>query len=396
MSALTAVPAESDIDLFSAETVADPFSALDVLREAAPVVHMTGPDFWLLTRYADVRAAAADWETFSSAQGVALTPQFNANIAGSVLATDPPEHDQLRAVLASKLAPRGLAVVREQISTYARQLVGQLVERGSFDGVVDVARVFPINVVGDLVGLPYEGRERLHPGADATFAGFGPFTPYVLERLPLLEEYHKWMGTMADRSKLRPGGWGEAVMDAVDDGRLSMLGAVRTMSAYLTAGMDTTVNAIAAMMRLFADRPDVWEAFRANRKLAGPIFEEILRLESPVTGFFRVTTRDVDYDGVVVPAGARIMLHWAAANRDPRHYANPSAFEIDRNPLDHLAFGYGTHACAGQGLARLEVVTLLEAFAERVERFTLTGPVERRLNPIVRSLESVPLAVTVA
>ncbi|MGI8589463.1 MAG: cytochrome P450 [Nakamurella sp.] len=386
--------AESDLDLFGPELVADPFAALDELRELSAAVYMTKGDFWVLTRYDDVRAAAADWKSFTSAQGVALTPQFNANLVGSVLATDPPEHDALRAVLSDKLAPRGLANVRSQIRTYADQLVESVVGRGSFDAVVDVARVVPINVVGDLVGLPVEGRDRLHPGADATFAGFGPFTPYLQERLGTVVSYHEFMAEMTDRSKLVPGGWGETVMDAVDDGRLTMLGAIRTMSAYMTAGMDTTVNAISALFRVFADQPGVWTALRAEPALAGPVFEEILRLETPVQGFFRVATHDLTVGDVAIPAGGRVLLHWAAANRDPNHYPHPATFELSRNPLDHLAFGYGVHGCAGQGLARMEVVTLMQAFLDRVEHFQLAGPVVRGGNPVVRSLDSVPLRVT--
>lgn len=386
--------AESDLDLFAPDLVADPFATLDELRELSAAVYMSKDDFWVLTRYDDVRAAAADWETFSSAQGVALTAPFNANLVGSVLASDPPEHDQLRAVLSDKLAPRGLAKVRAQIRAYADQLIGEVVERGSFDAVVDVARVYPINVVGDLVGLPVEGREKLHPGADATFAGFGSFTPYLQERLGIVQSYHEFMAEMTDRAKLVPGGWGETVMDAVDDGRLTMLGAIKTMSAYMTAGMDTTVNAISALLRLFADQPEVWSALRAEPSLAGSVFEEILRLETPVQGFFRVTTKDVIVGDVAIPAGGRVLLHWAAANRDPNHYPDPTTFQIRRNPLDHMAFGYGVHGCAGQGLARMEAVTLLEALMERVERFELNGPVVQGGNPVVRSLDSVPLTVT--
>lgn len=101
---------------------------------------MSRYDFWLFSRYDTVRAAAGDWQTYTSAQGVALTPEFNANIAGSVLATDPPEHDALRAVLSDKLVPRALGETRASIRGYADRLVSEVVERGRFDGVVDVAR----------------------------------------------------------------------------------------------------------------------------------------------------------------------------------------------------------------------------------------------------------------
>ncbi|WP_020499263.1 cytochrome P450 [Sciscionella marina] len=382
---------ESEVDLFAPENVADPFAVLDRLRELGPAVHLAQHDFWLLTRYDDVRRAAADWKTFSSAQGVALTPQFNEQLAGSVLATDPPEHDQLRAVLSEKLAPRGLAAIRAQVREYATRLVDELVARGHFDGVTDLAAVYPVNVVADLVGLPQEGRELLHPGADASFAAFGPWGPYVQQHLQILQSYHGWMAAMADRSRLAPGSWGEVVMAAVDDGQLTERAAHSTLGAYMTAGMDTTVNAIGALLQLFAEQPVVWETLKTDPALAGPAFEEILRLESPVQGFWRLTTADTEIDGIRVPAGSRVMLHWAAANRDPRHYPEPGTFDIRRNPLDHLSFGHGVHGCAGQALARLEAKTLIETLLARVERFELSGEVLRRGNPIVRGLQSLPL-----
>lgn len=386
---------DCDLDLFSPEQVADPHPALDQLRELSPAVHMSAHDYWLLTRYADVKAATEDWQTFTSAHGVGLFGPQNENVKSTLLGTDPPEHDRLRAVLSDKLAPRALRGLRDQISAKAVRIVAELVGRGRFDGVVDLARVFPVEVVADLVGLPTEGRERLHPGADAVFTAFGPRTPVLEERLPTFQAYWQHIAEVTSREHLTPGSWGAEVLDVVDEGRLSVADAISTLGAYLTAGMDTTVNAIAAMLRLFAERPDIWDVLRRDPSRVGAVFEETLRVETPVQGFFRVTTRETVLGEVTVPADQRVMLHWAAANRDPRHYPDPHAFDLARHPLDHLAFGYGTHGCVGQGLARMEVKTLLEALIPRVRRFELTGEVARRYNPVVRSLDSVPLAVEV-
>ncbi|AHH19789.1 cytochrome P450 monooxygenase [Nocardia nova SH22a] len=392
----SAARAETDIDLFAADFVADPFPALARLRARSAAVYSTKWDFYVLTRYEDVRAAAADWETFTSAEGVALTPEINYAIAGSILSVDPPDHTVLRSVLADQLAPRGLGKIRAQIADYASRIVAEHVARREFDAVVDISRVFPINVVGDLVGLPIEGREKLQPGADATFAGFGPFGDYLIAHMEQMAAYHEWLNTMGDRSKLEPGGWGEAIMDAVDAGKISQLAATRLINGYLTAGMDTTVNAISALLRLFAERPEIWSALKQDRKLAAPIFEEILRFHSPVVGFWRVAKHDATVGDVTIPQGSKVMLHWAAANHDPAKYPNPEVFRTDRNPLDHVAFGYGPHACAGQGLARMEAVTLLEALAEQIDTIELAGDPVPSMNPIVRGLESVPVRVTAA
>lgn len=392
----SAARADIDLDLFAAEHVRDPFPALSRMRQQAAAVYSTRWDFYVVTRYDDVKAVAADWKTFTSAEGVALTPEGNRAIEGTVLSTDPPDHTVLRGILAEQLAPRGLGKIRATMAEYAQRIVAEQVSRREFDVVLDISRVFPINVVGDLVGLPAEGREKLQPGADATFAGFGPLGDYLQAHVPEMVTYHEWLNTMGDRSKLLPGGWGEAIMDAVDAGIISQLSATRLITAFLTAGMDTTVNAISALMRLFAERPDVWDAFKRDRSLAAPIFEEILRYHSPVVGFWRVATRDALVGNVLIPQGAKVQLNWAAANHDPAKYPDPDEFMVERNPLDHVAFGYGPHACAGQGLARMEAVTLLEALAEQIDTIELAGEPVQSLNPIVRGLDSVPVRVTPA
>ena len=385
---------ESDIDLFSREQVHNPYPALAELRELGAAVYMSHNDFWLLTRYDDVRAAAMDWHTYTSAKGVGLMDWFNQSLAGSILATDPPEHDGLRTALSDKLAPRALKALSDDIRNKADRVVCELVARKEFDGVHDLSRVFPVNVVADLVGLPTEGRERLHAGADAMFTAFGPETPELGERLPAIQAYMEWITAVAAGAHgFAPESWGEVLMQSVATGELTEVAALSTLGAYLTAGMDTTVNAIGSLLRLFAVEPDVWTTVRNEPTLARALFEEALRWESPLVGFFRETTIDIDIDGVAVPRGSRVMLNLAAANRDPRHYCNPDTFDPRRRPFDHLAFGIGVHSCTGQGLARLEVAALIEALVNRVARFHLTGEVERRYNPVVQSWESIPLIV---
>ncbi|MGA5538004.1 cytochrome P450 [Mycolicibacterium nivoides] len=384
---------ESDCDLFCVDHVMDPYPTLDQLRDSSAAVYMSHHGYWLLTRYDDVKAATKDWRAYTSAQGVALMPAFNESVRGTVLGTDPPEHDALRAVLADKVTPRALRDVHNQIAATAERIVTDVVRRGSFDGVVDLARVFPVTVVADLFGLPVEGRERLYPGADATFTAFGPQTPALAERQPDIESYMQYLFKVVSEEQLAPGSWGAEVQNAVKDGRLTMMAGVSTVGSYLLAGIDTSVNSIGAMLRLFAERSDVWDAVREDPRLARAAFEEMLRLETPIQGFFRVATRDTAVDDVTIPAGDQIMLHWGAANRDPRHYADPHAFDLHRNAMDHLGFGHGPHACIGQGLARMEMASLVEVLITQVRRFELTGEVVRRYHPIARSLDSVPLRV---
>ena len=382
-------------DIFSPKAIDNPYDALDEIRELGPAVYVEPYEFWLLTRYNDVKAATENWQTFSS-HGVALNPQANAALVGSPLQADPPEHEAIRSVLSEKLAPRALRSVRDYVDHIAEDIVSGLVEKGDLNVVRDLSRIYPITVVSDLVGLPREGRELLHPGADATIAAFGPFTPYVQEHFPAFIAYDTWIRDMFARDRLSPDGWGAAILNGVDAGIIPEEWGNRILGAYMTAGMDTTVNAISSMVHLFATRQDIWETLKAHPSLSAPFFEELLRLETPVLGFWRLATEDTRIGDVEIPQGRQIMVHWGAANRDPRKYDHPKTFDIQRNALDHLGFGFGIHGCVGQGLARLEVSLLIQKFLERVERFELVGDVQRRANPIVRSLESVPVRIHAA
>ncbi len=122
-------------------------------------------------------------------------------------------------------------------------------------------------------------------------------------------------------------------------------------------------------------------------------FNEALRLESPISGFTRLTTRPAEIDGVEIPAGERVLVSFASANRDERRWDDPEAFDICRNSAGHVGFGYGEHACVGMGLARLEGAAVLGALVERVARFELTAAPVRKLNNLIRSFASLPVTL---
>lgn len=392
MSSLSAVPT-ADIDVFSEDVLSEPYDAYRVLRDTGAVVRLTSQPLWVLARYADVRAALADAATFSSAEGVGVSDEMNAMQAGSVLASDDPEHAKLRAVLSEKLAPRALASLRTAIAEQADALVAGVVARGSFDAVSELAARLPVDVVADLIGLPLDGREKLLSGADAMFASFGPLDARLQGRMPEVMAYVEFMASVTSRDKLAPGSWGAAILDAVDDGRLAPESAVALMAAYLIAAMDTTVHSLGNFIRLLAEDPRLWQALKAEPGLIGSAFEENLRLESPVQGFTRLTTRDVEVDGTVIPGRTRVLLSYASANRDERHYADPDHFDIRRNPVDHLAFGYAAHGCAGQGLARMEAHALIGSLLRRVASIELCAQPVRHPHPMIRGLEALPVSV---
>jgi len=161
--------------------------------------------------------------------------------------------------------------------------------------------------------------------------------------------------------------------------------------SLLSAGVDTTVNAIGNALYCFATHPDQWQLLVQDPSLAKNAFEEVLRFESPVHSFFRTANADVTMSGIKLNEGDKILLCMAAANRDPRKWENPDKFDILRDTTGHLSFGVGIHVCVGQSIARLEAVSLLTELAKRVARIELRGEAEFEPGNALHGLRSMPI-----
>jgi cytochrome P450 len=381
------------VDIFADNVLTDPYEAYAALREQGPAVYLRRYDCWAISRYADIRDVLRDHARFSSRDSVGYEPSLNKVREGTVIASDPPEHDVLRHVLAESLVPRALAKLRDDIGRCAEELVDGLVDRGSFNAVIDLARVFPLTVVADLIGMPTPAREEVLRFADASFNTFGPLNDRTKASLPVASSLFDLVTSMMTRDSLVPGGWGEAVYRAADRGLIGEHQVIPLLRAYLVASMDTTINAIGSAIWLFAEHPEAWHALGGDRALLRSAFEEVVRLESPVQVLFRRTTCDVSVGGVRVPAGSRVAMLFGAANRDPRKWPDPDRFLVDRAPMDHVGFGHGVHGCAGQGLARIEAHAVLSALLDRVETIRLDEPPRRHLNNVIRGLSSLPVTV---
>jgi cytochrome P450 len=390
----TATVPMSELDLYSDEVIRDPYDAYRELREQGPVVWLEKVQAYVLTRYAEVREATENWQVFSSAEGVSLTAGVNALLRGSTIASDPPLHDHLRSVSGEKLTPRSLRPMREPVSSIANDLVDILVERGSFDAVVDFARVLPMTVVPDFIGVPEEAREHLLPWAGATFDAMGPENARCVQSMPMQGQLFGYAAGLAASRDLRPDSLGAGILDAVDSGKVEAAQAPGLLLDYLSPGLDTTISSLGSALWLFGRSPEQWDRVRADPSLIPNAYNEIIRLETPVRAFSRYVTQDTDVAGFAIPEGSRVLLLWASANRDERQFEKPDEFDVTReNANSHLGFGFGTHGCAGQGLARIEGHALLTALANSVERITIGAPVHA-LNNTIRALASLPVTIT--
>lgn len=346
---MTTTPPTSGVDLFADEVVLDPYPVYAELRERGPVVHLPENDVYALTRYDVVRDALADWESYSS-DSIAFNPSANEALAGTSLASDPPTHTRLRATLTENLSPRALRGLGPRIEAKADALVAELVGRGSFDAVDALARAFPLEVVADLIGFTGHARDNMLRWGQAAMQVLGPMNRRTAENFPVAGELYAWCSQVRAED-LAEGSVGRGIFDAEARGAVEPGTAGHIIHQYLGAGVDTTVAAIGNIVALFAAHPDQLDLVRADPSLVPAAFNEVLRFWPPVNAWGRRATRDVEIEGTVVPAGAQIAVLFGAGNRDPRHYENPDAFLVARNPVDHLSFGYGPHGCAGQRLA---------------------------------------------
>lgn len=377
---------ELDVDLWSDEILADPYPTYASLREMGPVLHDRPHDAYVLPRYDEVRAVLQDWETFSSAHGIALNDRANGLGGRGVLTSDPPLHDQLRKVLSGQLVPREIARFTEFLDTVAQELVEQALAQPSFDAVADVARPYSVRVVADLCGLPEDGRDRLLPGAASAFDTLGPDNERCIAAWDGFADLMDVATAVAVPGRLAPEGWGAGIYAAGDRGDVDPRACPGLMLAYLWAGMDTTANAIGSAIALFADHPAQWDLLRSDRSLLPAATAEVLRIEPPGHRFTRYSRRPAEISGHEIPAGSRVVVLVGSANRDERRFPDPDRFDITRNPTDHLSFGRGIHRCVGAGLAQEEMRAVLSRFADRVEHFHVRER-EQRPNNTLHGLE---------
>ena len=382
----------SHINLYDDAVLLHPYPSYRTLRDLGPVVWLPKYELYALARFKSVQEAMRDWQTFSSAQGVMMNQRMNDTLRGIVLCSDEPEHQRLRRVIAKPITPSAITAYADLITKEAEELVVRLVARKHFDAATDLAQYLPVTIVSNLVGLPEEGRERMLDWAAANFECFGPLNERTEKAFEIVKEMVTYAFTQCTRENLKPDGWARAIWDAADRGEIPPEKPPLMMNDYMGPSLDTTIFTTSSAIWLFAQHPDQWNALREDPSLIPGAINEVVRLESPLQGFSRVTTTDVDMDGVGIPAGGRALMLWGSANRDERKWEHAERFDIRRRNSDHLGFGHGIHTCLGMHLAKMEITALLRALLKHVKRFELGGT-KRVINNVMRGFSSVEVTV---
>src|SRR5688572_6124947 len=384
-----------DTDIFNAESVRDARAIDDRVRELAPVVRLAREDIVVIGRFSHVSAALSDWRSFSSRSRPWHDP---ASVRPEILLTDdPPRHTEVRVVIANALSPKALNRMGQAFAKEAELVVERVLSSGrEFDAVAAICRPFVYKVLPDLLGLPVPGREHMEAFGHMVWATMGPMNELFQEAMVGSEPVLAWVEECCNRENLDPDGLGMAMFHAADRGEITHTEAKLLVQILLSAAADTTVMTLGTAIRAFCLFPDQYEALRQDPSKTRAAFDESLRWDSPSRMAGRISTRDVDIDGYVIPAGTRCGLLFAAANRDPRRWPDPDRFDIARNLRGQVGWGAGVHMCVGKTLAQLEADAMLGAMARRIERFEAAGEAEPWMTTIGHGPAKLPVRIHAA
>jgi cytochrome P450 len=378
-------------NIYGTRAIVDPYPHYARLRGLGPVVWLSRQRVYALPRYAECKAVLRDDKTFVSGDGVGLNPVANRLSQGTTLNSDGAEHDRRRKLVAHRLLPRALRAMSDTVERQATQLVDGAVARGEVDGVRDIATAMPLGVVPDFVGWPRDGRQHLLRWGGATFDVLGPINAQTIKAAAASRQMLRFSKRVVRDRSVIAGSMGHDVLVSADHGELSHAECPALMIDYLVPSLDTTISGIASALYLFATHPQQWRALKNDQALVPNAVNEVLRYESPLRAFSRKAAVATEIAGVAIPKGARVLVMYASANRDEREWTAPDKFDIKHDANRQLGFGHGTHACAGQGLARLETQAIMRALVERVDRIELSGPPTWAINNIIRCFERLPL-----
>jgi cytochrome P450 len=350
---------------------ADPYPHYQRLREEAPTYHNERYDFWALSRHADVERGLVDWERFTSTRSDILDV-IKADIdlpGGVIMFEDPPVHTMHRGLMSRVFTPRRMAQLEDQVRTYCASCLDPLVGSDGFDIIEELARMMPMRVIGMLLGIPEEDQVAVRNKTDDNLRTVPGEPMQVREESvasgELFEEYIDWRAEHPADDLMTQLLNAEFEDETGERRTLTRQEVLTYTSVIAGAGNETTGRLIGWLAKLLAEHPDQRRQVVEDRSLLPRVIDETLRYEPTGHSVARLTTRDVELNGTTIPAGSAVLMIVASANRDPRRYRDPDVFDIHRDDIQHLTFGFGLHFCLGASLARLEGRVALDELLDR-------------------------------
>lgn len=382
----------------------NPYPTYAALRELAPVQRC--PDgTWFLTRYHDLDQIYRDRHSFSSDKQAAFGPKYGKHSplyqhhTTSLVFNDAPYHTRVRRQIVGALTPHVLKAMEPGIVALVDSLLERMRERGQFDLIEDFAAAIPVEVIGNLLGVP---RDERGPLRDWSLAILGALeTTLSAEQIArgnrAVSEFVSYLRSLIATRRRHPGDDDDLLTRLLREqpatGPLSEHELLHNCVFLLNAGHETTTNLIGNALHLLLTHPEQWRLLRADPGLVAGAVEECLRYESPNQLGNRLVVQSVRIGGTTFEPGTYLTLCIGAANRDPREFLEPQRFDIRRTPNRHLAFAAGAHACAGMSVARLEGQIALRAIVQRFPALRLTSTPTRAQRARFRGFRALPAAL---
>lgn len=363
-----------------------PYPIFATLREQAPVAWFDELDSFVVSRYDLIQEVQRQPDVFSNryATGPAMEralADVMAEIAGDgkpapemtpiLLLADPPEHGRQRALVNRAFSPAAIRRIEPDMRVLADELIDGFVERARVELVGEFAVPFPMTVIATALGVPLDRMEDFMGWSRRVVAGIGTSTIDRARLADVLQARHELsrfvVGVIDERMREPADDLISQIAHAEIDGeRLRRREIVEMVAQFLLAGNDTTAKLLATAVFRLAREPEFADRLRADGELITPFVEEVLRLEPPINGIYRVATADYDLGGVRIPAGSSVWMVYASGNRDPEQFEAPDELRVPRDgKAPHLAFGFGEHFCLGAALARAEARIGLDALLSR-------------------------------
>jgi cytochrome P450 family 142 subfamily A polypeptide 1 len=387
-----------DIDLLDGAFYAgDPHPTYTWMREHAPVYFDAANGVWGLASYAAVLAASKDPSTFSNAGGI----RPDGFPLPMMIEMDDPAHWKRRKLVNRGFTPGRVRASEQEVRDKCDAIIDRVCERGECDFVRDIAAPLPMALIGDMLGVAPEDRDDLLRWSDdlVSSQSGGATEEQFLAAMHAMEEYTEFCTHAVAQREANPT---EDLMSVlvhaeVDGDRLEPLDVLHESLLILVGGDETSRHVISGGMEQLLLHPEQRKLLIDDPAKLPTAVEEMLRWVSPIKNMCRTVTHDTEFMGQQLLEGQKCMLLYESANRDETKFADPFRFDVERQPNEHVAFGFGAHFCLGQALARLELRVMFEQLLDRMPDIELTvdaRDLPRRPANFISGLEAMPVRFT--
>lgn len=398
----------SDYNFFDPELLVCPYEFYKLAQEQAPIMELPSPNnakLFLVTNYDLVIEILKDTRVFSSNFSALLAGKAEQDLElqkisaqgwpqmNTLLTADPPEHEQFRSLVNKAFTSSRINKMHSLIQQTVDELIDSFIEKSSCEFVSEFAVPLPIKVIAQQLGVPQADMSKFKQWSDASIARLGHMLSREQEiqcAKDIVAFQHYFRDVMESRQKQPQDDLITDLVQAQVAGRsLDTAELLSIVQQILVAGNETVTSAIASGMLLLTQNPQQMQLVKTDLSQLENFVEEVLRMESPTAGMWRVVTQDTKLGDVNLEAGSLVMLRFDAANRDPMKFPEGERFDVCRhNASNHLSFGYGTHFCLGAMLARKEMRIAYERLLLRLKNIRLAqGDYQYLPNILMRGLK---------